>query len=40
MVLQLTETKGVPLDFILSSLDYEEYVIDWIEFVKTSIKHH
>jgi hypothetical protein len=34
------ETKGVPLDFILSSLNCEEYVIDWIEFVETSIKHH
>ena len=34
------ETKGVPLDFILSSLPKEEYVIDWLDFILTSVQHN
>ena len=34
------ETKGLPLDFILSSLDKEKYVVDWVDFIQTSLKHN
>jgi len=33
------ETKGLPLDFILSILNKEEYRIDWLEFILTSVEH-
>jgi len=34
------DTKGIPLDFLLSSLKEKDYVIDWIEFVNTSLEHN
>jgi len=33
------ETKGVPLDFLLSSLDSDKYVVDWIEYIQTTQQH-
>ena len=30
------DTKGVPLDFILTKLDKDEYVVDWLEFIRIS----
>ena len=38
-VFKFIETKGVPLDFILSILDNKIYVIDWLEFILTSTQH-
>jgi hypothetical protein len=34
------ETRGLPLEIILMSLNKENYVIDWIDFVNTSIEHN
>lgn len=39
-VFKFVETKGVPLDFILSSLPNDEYIVDWLEFVLTSVQHN
>jgi len=38
-VFKFIETKGVPLDFLLSSISIEDYVIDWLEFILTSVQH-
>ena len=38
-VFKFIESKGVPLDFILSSLDKNEYSIDWLDFIFTSVEH-
>lgn len=38
-VFKFTESKGVPLDFLLSTLSKDEYVIDWLEFILVSVKH-
>ena len=34
------ETKGLPLDFLLSNLDREHYVVDWQEFIRTAQQHN
>lgn len=31
------ETRGIPLDLILSSLYSDNYVVDWFDFVKTGL---
>jgi alanyl-tRNA synthetase len=38
-IFKYMETKGLPLDFILSILNKEEYRIDWLEFILTSVEH-
>lgn len=38
-VFKFMESKGLPLDFILSTLDKDEYSVDWLEFILTSIQH-
>lgn len=38
-VFKFTESKGVPLDFILSTLSKEEYVVDWLDFIVQSVQH-
>lgn len=39
-VFKFMETKGLPLDFMLMYLDKDEYVVDWIEFIHTSVQHN
>ena len=39
-VFRFIDTKGMPLENILMILDKDKYVIDWIDFVKTTIKHN
>lgn len=34
------ETKGLPLDFILMNIDKDKYIIDWMEFIETSLQHN
>ena len=36
---KFTESKGIPLDFLLSSLPKDEYSVDWLEFIVTSVQH-
>lgn len=38
-VFKFVETKGVSLDFLLLTLDKDEYSIDWLEFILTSVEH-
>ena len=33
------ESKGVPIDFLLSQLEKDIYVIDWLEFILISVQH-
>ncbi len=37
---RFVETKGVPLDFLLSSLDKDLYVVDWLEFILVSVQNN
>ena len=39
-VFKFMETKGLPLDFMFMYLDKDEYVVDWLEFVQTSLEHN
>jgi len=39
-VFKFMETKGLPLDFMLSHLDKDEYVVDWLEFILTAEQHN
>lgn len=34
------ETKGVPLDLMIMELKDKNYIIDWIEFIDTSLNHN
>ena len=34
------ETKGLPLDFMFMYLEKDKYVVDWLEFVQTSLDHN
>lgn len=38
-VFRYIDSKGVPLENILMTLDRNKYVIDWLDFISTSVEH-
>jgi len=38
-VFKYIDTKGVPLENILMTTDRNKYVIDWLDFITTSVEH-
>src|ERR1035438_1594461 len=36
-IFKLMETMGIPLDLILEELRENEFVVDWIDFIKTGL---
>lgn len=38
-IFKYVETKGVPLEILLESIK-NDYIVDWIEYIETSINHN
>ena len=38
-VFKFIDSKGVPLENILMILEKDKYVIDWLDFITTSVEH-
>jgi len=39
-IFRFMDTKGLPLDFILMNICKESFIIDWFEFIETSLSNN